>query len=567
MALSLLIACDKDSSDDTDVSTDDTGTVDTTDSGTDTDPATDDTGSTDDTETVDTEDTAPDTGDTAPDTGDTGDTGTPYDVCEDLPAYPLTAGSTNGWSGAEDFTLDGEGYYVSVEENGNLTRRSRAGEEILVRPGLGYAAGIHMLDADHIVYADIQNNAIVKVSLVDGGSEVLLGGLSYPNGIEVGLDGLIYVAEHSAGRVLQLDPVTGESAVLATGFYAPNGIAFGPDHETLYWNSFGDGSVYAVSRDGDGWTDPFYVGSTPESDSWWEGIIDPCGKAVEGDTCYDLDGGIGECRPSGGPGGGEISCRDIDTEAPCDGLVADDTCTHELFGVIVESACVEESSGPGGGGGPGGGTKLVCPITPPELSVPCEDAAPTAACEIDGDKGTCQRNWEGEAICVDLVVEQQRAVDACKGLAELDGCTVGGDYQPTSGACQDDGAGVLSCSGSSSGGYNSHGGLDGLNVDECGNVYVTEYVEGLVWMFPTSESGAQAELVASLPSYWIPNLHWGNGVGGWETDVLYVAERGYGGGGAGASVFELDVVVGGAPEAFTPEPDSTDTGTTTTTTE
>ena len=565
MTLGVLFACGKDSSvDDTGPLADDTGTVDTTDSdaGDDTAVATDDTAVTVDDTAITGDDTG-DSGDTA-DSGDTGDTGPVYDVCDDYPALPLEPDWTDGWSGAEDFTLDGEGYYVSIEENGTLTRRNRAGDEIIVRPGLGYAAGIHMMpEGEHIAYADIENNAIVRVSLVDGGSEVLLAGLSYPNGVEVGLDGMIYVAEHGAGRVLQIDPKTGESTTLATDMYSPNGIAFGPDHNTLYWNSFGDGGVYAVTRDGDGWTEPFTVGATPESSTWWDGIIEPCGGAVEGDSCTDLTGGYGQCSPSPSPGGGgsgELSCRNIDTETPCDGLETGDVCTNVLFGVDIENVCVEESAGGGGPGGPS--TILVCPLTPVELSEPCDGAGPMAACEIDEVAGTCLRNWENEPICVDEDVETQRTIDACKGMAELDPCTVGGDYQPTSGACQDSGDGTLACQGSSSSSY--RGGLDGLNVDECGNIYVTEYVEGLIWKFPADESGADAELVATMPSYWIPNLHWGNGVGGWETDVLYVAERGGYGPGSSSRVFELDIVVGGAPEAFTPEITDTtaDTGVT-----
>jgi hypothetical protein len=67
------------------------------------------------------------------------------------------------------------------------------------------------------------------------------------------------------------------------------------------------------------------------------------------------------------------------------------------------------------------------------------------------------------------------------------------------------------------------GGFDGINVDACGNVYVTEYIRGDIWRI--TPDGAQVEKFVSLPSSWIPNLRWGHGMYGWETDILYVADR------------------------------------------
>ena len=58
-------------------------------------------------------------------------------------------------------------------------------------------------------------------------------------------------------------------------------------------------------------------------------------------------------------------------------------------------------------------------------------------------------------------------------------------------------------------------------MDACGRLYVTEYIRGTVWRF-TGERAA-AEVVASLSSTWIPNLHWGLGLGGWESETVYVS--------------------------------------------
>jgi hypothetical protein len=51
-------------------------------------------------------------------------------------------------------------------------------------------------------------------------------------------------------------------------------------------------------------------------------------------------------------------------------------------------------------------------------------------------------------------------------------------------------------------------------------------------------------VIANLPSYWIPNIKWGRGVGGWDADVMYVADR------DAASVFGVNVEVLGVTEFY-----------------
>lgn len=87
------------------------------------------------------------------------------------------------------------------------------------------------------------------------------------------------------------------------------------------------------------------------------------------------------------------------------------------------------------------------------------------------------------------------------------------------------------------------GGFDGINVDICGNVYFTEYLRGKVWV--VTPSGAVAT-VADLPSSWIPNLRWGSGIDGWETDVLYVSDRNQG------RIFGLELGIPGKPHVSRP---------------
>ncbi len=51
-------------------------------------------------------------------------------------------------------------------------------------------------------------------------------------------------------------------------------------------------------------------------------------------------------------------------------------------------------------------------------------------------------------------------------------------------------------------------------------------------------------MIANLPSSWIPNVKWGRGVGGFETNVMYVADRDQ------ARLFGMQVQVEGIDEYF-----------------
>jgi len=70
---------------------------------------------------------------------------------------------------------------------------------------------------------------------------------------------------------------------------------------------------------------------------------------------------------------------------------------------------------------------------------------------------------------------------------------------------------------------NRDGGFDGINVDICGNVYITEFTTGKIYR--VSADGTRQGEVVTLDSFWIPNLRWGTGTGGTDPDTLYVADR------------------------------------------
>lgn len=96
-------------------------------------------------------------------------------------------------------------------------------------------------------------------------------------------------------------------------------------------------------------------------------------------------------------------------------------------------------------------------------------------------------------------------------------------------------AGSENFSGTAKDGY----GIDGIGVDKCGNVYTAEYISGRVYRITPA---GDVTLIAELPSGWVPNIHWGRGVGGFEKNVMYVADRDQG------RLFGVQVVIEGVTE-------------------
>jgi sugar lactone lactonase YvrE len=89
-----------------------------------------------------------------------------------------------------------------------------------------------------------------------------------------------------------------------------------------------------------------------------------------------------------------------------------------------------------------------------------------------------------------------------------------------------------------------NGGFDGINVDACGNVYITEYTTGRIYR--VTPDGEQARMVVDLPSGWIPNMRWGHDIGGWRSDVLYVSDRNQG------RLFALEMGIAGKKHVLVP---------------
>ena len=211
----------------------------------------------------------------------------------------------------------------------------------------------------------------------------------------------------------------------------------------------------------------------------------------------------------------------------CQGKVAGNACDFPLDGARLSGACTADWEG------------LICqPETGKAHVDACMGMHDSEACSAVIDSttytGVCVgTSIEGLPMAILTCVGSEYV--ACDGKAADDACAYLYYSGLAAGTC-DDSFGALYCTAGSAEG---HLNLDGVEVDACGNIYVTEYVAGILWRI--SPDGAKIEDIAHLRALWIPNLHWGNGQGGFRSDRLYVQNRDDG------SLFELDVGVEGKP--------------------
>ncbi|MBL8783978.1 MAG: hypothetical protein JNJ59_03665 [Deltaproteobacteria bacterium] len=426
-------------------------------------------------------DTTPDLSepDVAPEVTDVAvDTTEPYDCAGD-PPLPLPVETLTGFTGSEDFAFDAAGYVYSVDAAGNLLRELADGLGNLVVPNVStFAAGIAFLPDGDLVIAAADLNALLRIGK-NGSKRVILAGLQYPNGLDIDPEGFIYVAEQDAGRVRRVDSETGTFEILADGLANPNGVSFGVGYRRLYVGSFGGGTITAIDKDASGlWGTPYLWTHLPD-------IVPPpppldtCAGLEVGAPCFTLASLYGTCQrlSAAAPLRCEARANGVDPlAAACDGHADGDRCEVLIGGKTYDSHC----------------------------------------------------NDYGWGVVCDLAVSDSAA---CTGLAIGEACVAFELASATFGMC-------LAAESLPSGlGYpsrgvfcvapstlaDSRGGLDGVNVDACGDVYATEYVRGVVWKFD-GVSGTPT-IAAQLPSSWVPNLHWGSGVGGWDARTLYVFER------------------------------------------
>ncbi len=440
-------------------------------------------------------------GGTPTDTG-TGPTGPAWDCATDVPALPLqVADRIGGFTGAEDFAFDDQGRYVATDSYGNLLRITYDGDVEVWVPNLGETAGTAFLPDGTLAIANVSRGQVQRVRK-NGSTQTLIAGLSYPNGLAVDGAGRVYVADQNLGEVYRYDPDTDTLDVLATGLFNPNGLALGPGHTDLYVGSFGGATVHRIDLlTGD----LSLFGETPVPTTAPGGSCDGLG---EGDECFLDTLGLGACDAAG-------QCALSLDYGACAGRAEGAPCQTDTLGATNDSVCVPDATG-----------ALFCPEVPADVVVACMGKAEGDPCSALGQSRDCATNWEGVLVC-DITPWYQTTVEACSGLSLGDDCLILDFEAYAAGECVTDyyGAGLV-CDpfgGGGYGGYIFHGGLDGIGVDACGYVWVTEYTLGYLWRFPPE--GGAPELAAETGTFWIPNLHWGNGVGGWDEHAMYIQDR------------------------------------------
>jgi sugar lactone lactonase YvrE len=280
----------------------------------------------------------------------------------------------------------------------------------------------------------------------------------------------------------------------------------------------------------------------------------PCEGLKEGDECTNPHSGPGKCVSY------DEDILYCEPPNPCDGLNAGDVCTIPDFGPGV---CVSFGGDslycelPNACTGKEDGTE--CELFEGETGVchagycnssPCSHLSAGDSCyDFEGKSGTCEATSEGPLQCVDTCASKPDGTEClifglvgkCSMAAcQLAPCTQAGQSCASAagpGVCVETETGLV-CESHGQGGP---GGIDGLGVDACGNVYASEYTNGIVWRIsPTGD----IERLADLPSGWIPNIKWGRGMGGFSNEVMYVADRDDG------RLFGISVGLPGVTEFF-----------------
>lgn len=469
-----------------------------------------------------------DTGDTD-DTADTADSAVDTATCDDISPLPVSTTYVKGIQNSEDFTFDLEGNLININQRGALVKQSRTEDTEIILPNVGSSAGIRMLPNGDVAFNNVGTNTIDRITMA-GERSLILGGLNYPNGLALGMDGWLYVAENGAGRVRRVDPETGDNEILAEGLYQPNGVAFAHDFNTLYVGSFGGGVVYALDRNEDeSFGKARIYGTTPEA----PGVPkDDCYDLSLGDACFiSGTGGVGTCEDHDGTS----LCTVTRDTAACTDKVVGDACVTELLGETLDSSCIDTA----------GTGEVYCSRVATERMDACATAGLYGICEYGGVEGYCYPEWEGGLACINNNEANDMYTADCHTRAVNDACVVENPAGPDTGVCTDYSAygyPDLYCVPAWYGSGGGHGGLDAISADACGNVYASEYTIGKIWRF--ASEGAEAEEVVQLNSGWIPNMHFGLGVGGWEKNELYVMNLDRPG------VYALEVGVEGTPDAY-----------------
>jgi hypothetical protein len=147
--------------------------------------------------------------------------------------------------------------------------------------------------------------------------------------------------------------------------------------------------------------------------------------------------------------------------------------------------------------------------------------------------------WEYE----DLICNPHAGDGGCVGKKPEDSCLIyAGAGRVQVGKCASI-EGDLFCDRYGDG---NAGSLVGINIDSCGNLYVSEHHSWKVWRI--RRDGSAVEEAATLPEtsgvIGTQSMHWGSGFGEWDKNKLYVSDR------DGVHFFGLFVGLPGVPEVY-----------------
>lgn len=346
-----------------------------------------------------------------------------------------------------------------------------------------------------------------------GNRQVFVPGLGETAGTRFLANGDLVIASVEQGALLRIAP-NGSVTTMLSGLQYPNGVEVGRDG-FVYVAEHDAGQVRRVNPDNGEFT---IVAS---------GLTNPNGLAFSPDdkTLYVGSFGGGSVHSvsidaAGNPGQAQLFGETPGASPGCDGQPEGTTCSGG-FGEV--GTCTS-----------GGECQQISSPVPKELTEPCASASSGASCNVSildvSYAGTCQQT-AGQLACV--------AAQTCGSGSEGNACLeIDQQWGTYVGTCQPWDS-ELYCT---PGGEGSTGGIDGVVVDACGNVYVTEYIVGYVWRF--QPSGGEPELVFDADSSWIPNMHFGTGAGGWDEKTMYVMDREQG------RVYALPIGVPGNPMVY-----------------
>jgi sugar lactone lactonase YvrE len=297
-------------------------------------------------------------------------------------------------------------------------------------------------------------------------------------------DGSAIIANVSNGALLRIYP-NGARKVVLGGLLYPNGLDVGPDG-FVYVSENAAGRVRRIDPE----TGDFSIVAL--------GLFGPNGVAFgddpqlmyigsfEGSGVYKVvlkqPGELGVASVLARPHGSKLpepklACPDQKVGKPCEDTMSHASGTCQRLANVVD--CVPSDGAPDACAGKPDGTSC-------------------------GDGGTCQ-----DGFC--------QLPDPCVGKQAGDACTA----ENLAGTCEELIEGTLVCQPEEPSG-DGPGGIDGLGVDACGNVYASEFTYGIVWRI--SPAG-EIERLVDLPSHWVPNIKWGRGLGGFGRDQMFVADR------------------------------------------